>query len=144
MPNLGQTVVQFPISGSDQQSQIPVGVYLRVVQQVSSASVQVVYHPGGGMTGSLLLAPRNVNRVRFTLLNSGSLNMAFAHGNTFNPNVPPTVNSHWDNIIVGTSLQQGNQNVVQSMAFEGPMPCYTGPLYIGWFGSGPSAGPAQS
>lgn len=49
--------------------------------------------------------------------------------------------SHYDNIIPGSNvIQQGNQPAQQSVAFEGPMPCYTGPLLIGWVGSGTLSG----
>lgn len=141
MAHSGQSVVQFPISGSDQVASIPGPVFVRVVQQVSSATLRLAYHPGGGMTTAVQLAPRNVNRVRYTLLNSGTLPLLVDHGHgTFNPNAPPVAGSHWDNIIPGTNQQQGNQSVQQSLAYEGPLPCYTGPVYVAWAGSGTLSG----
>lgn len=93
------------------------------------------------MTGSVQLAPRNLNRVRYTILNSGSLSLGLAHGNSFDPRIsPPTVASHWDNIIQGTVTLQGNQGSTPALDFEGRLPCYTGPINVAWFGSGTLSG----
>lgn len=140
MAHVGDAYVQFPIDEGE-GGDYPKEVHVRVVQQVHSASVRIICHPGGGMTGSLTLAPTNHNRVRFTILNSGTLPLGLSHGHGFTPNVTPTVGSHWDNIIPGTNvIQQGNQPTPQSVAWEAPLPCYTGPLVIAWFGSGTLSG----
>lgn len=47
MTAFSDAAVQFPISGSDSILNQPRSVYVKVVQQVSSASVYIFYHPGG-------------------------------------------------------------------------------------------------
>lgn len=137
MPAFSDTTVGFPISGSNQ----PPAVYLRVIQQATSASVGFAYHQGGTMTGSLLLAPRNANRIRFAILNSGSLVAGVSHGIPFDPRTnPPVPGNAWDTLILGTVTLQGNQGVTPSLEFEGKLPCYTGPVYVSWFGSGTLSG----
>lgn len=139
MAQLGDAIVPYPLSGST----TPANVYLRNVQQVMSATMYVLMHPGGSMTGSLQLAPSNLGRGRFTLMNSGSLAMAIEHGTqNFNPNAPLTPTNNYDNIVLGTIVLQGNQGVQPSVDFIESAPCYTGPIRIGWIGSGTLSGSA--
>lgn len=135
MPYAPDAYVTMPISGS-----VP-SVFVRMIQQATSSSCHLAWHPGGTMTESFLLVPANPNRLRFTLLNSGSLALGMASGHGFNPNAAPTQGSHFVNIIPGSNvIQQGNQPTQRSVAWEAPVPCYTGPLYVGWIGSGSLSG----
>ena len=135
MSNFSDAAVVLPASGSF--------VYLRVVSQVNSSSNAFAYHPGGGMTGSLMIAGANPSRVRYTILNSGTLPMGVNHGISFDPRTnPPTPLSSYDNVINGTANLTALAAVpaVPSLAFTLDMPCYTGPVHVAWFGSGTLSG----
>ena len=148
MSQLGDAVVQYPIvgrtgsvSGTIANWDWPSSTYMRVSQQVQSASMYVVMHPGGSMTGSLQICPANPNRAKFTLTNSGTLAMALEHGTqNFNPNAPVTPTNNYDNIVNAT-FSQGN-TFVPSVDYTEQSPCYTGPVRIGWIGSGTLSGSA--
>lgn len=130
MAQLGDAVVQFPLSGSSSGSvQIPLAAFMRTVQQASSASNYVAFHPSGVMTGSLQLAPRNNNRTGWSIYNSGTLLMAIDHGAYFNPHVPPPVGvSSWDRLVAAGS------------AYDELQIAYTGPIHVAWVGSGTLSG----
>jgi hypothetical protein len=134
MSQLGDTIVQFPLSGTQagvagNNASIPLAAFLRTVQQASSASNYVVYHPGGVMTGSLLLAGRNNNRMGFTLFNSGTLLLLLDHGAYFNPGIspPPGVSTADRGVLAGSQYDENS-------------PVYTGQIHIGWAGSGTLSG----
>lgn len=116
-------------------------VYLRVVSQVNSCSNYLTWHPGGSMTGSVLLLPANPNRQKYQILNSGTLALGINRGLPFDPRVnPPTQANHMDNIIQGTTVLQGNQGSTPSLVFAPDPPIYTGPIYGAWIGSGTLSG----
>lgn len=130
MSQLGDAIVQFPLSGSSSGSvNIPLAAFMRTIQQASTASNYVAFHTGGVMTGSLQVAPRNNNRSGWSIYNSGTLAMAIDHGAYFNPHVPPPVGvSSWDRLVpAGT-------------AYDELVLSYTGPIHISWVGSGTLSG----
>ena len=133
MSNFSDAAVVLPASGTV--------VYLRIISQCNSCSNDFAYHPGGQMTGSFMIAASNPDRVRYTIINSGSLPLGVNHGRSFDPRTnPPTSASDYDNIILGTVTLQGNAGVQPSIAFTPDMPCYTGPIHVAWFGSGTLSG----
>lgn len=141
MAQLGDAIVQFPVSGSSSGSAgAPPAIFVRMVQQVSQVRNYVIAHPGGSMTGSLLLAPQNNNRLKFFIINSGTLALGINRGSTFNPTQPMTLANHYDNVIQGTVVLQGNQGSTPSLGFYSEQPVYTGPIYASWIGSGSLSG----
>lgn len=96
MSQLGDAVTYFPISGTNG----PPGVFLRDAQQCVSATMYVVMHPGGIMTGTFRLAPANPNRAKLSLLNSGTLFLAVEHGTQgFSPNANISPTNLYDNLL---------------------------------------------
>ncbi|HEU5115410.1 MAG TPA: hypothetical protein VFT74_01900 [Isosphaeraceae bacterium] len=142
MGQLGDAIVQFPVSGSQAGSLAgtPPSVYLRNVQQCLSATMYFRAHPGGTMTGSFVLAPANPNRAKLTILNSGSLNLAVEHGTqAFNANAAMTPTNNYDNLILGTNANT-NPNVYTGFTFQETLPVYTGPVLGAWVGNGSASG----
>ena len=130
MGNSADAFITYPIPSTGSAS----ATFVRTIGQVNCARTTVVCSPLGGMTGSYLALPANPNRVRMTILNSGSLSMGVA-AHFFVPNLPATPSNHWDNIIPGSNaIQQGNQPAAQGAAFEAHQPVYTGPVHVAWFG----------
>lgn len=145
MPQFGDAVVYFPVSGSSSGSAgAPPGVLVRIASQASHTTNYVTCHPGGSMTGSLMLVPRNNNRIKLTIINSGSLALAIDHDDAavdqFNPNVPMSPTNDWDNVILGTVTLQGNQGVTPAVDYIEYDPVYTGPIFGAWIGSGSLSG----
>lgn len=131
MAHIGDAIVSFPVSGSSSGSAgIPPSVFFRVSQQALSATNYVVFHPGGAQASALQLAPRNNNRQRFSILNSGTLVLLIDHGSTFNPQGSPTA-----------GIPNYDRQVAANMGvYDEILPTYTGPIFVGWIGSGSVSG----
>ena len=80
MAQLGDAYISFPLSGSSSPNNVPAAVFLRMAQQVSSASSFYAFHPGGSQVTAMLIAPRNNNRLRWSIINSGALPLLIDHG----------------------------------------------------------------
>jgi hypothetical protein len=142
--NLSFPFLTYPVNFSDAAIVLPASgsvVYLRVISQVNSCSNFITYHPGGMMTGAFCVLPANPDRLKYTVLNSGSLALGLNRGSGFDPRVnPPTPANHADNIVLGTVTLQGNQGVVPALVFESFEPVYTGPIFGAWMASGTLSG----
>lgn len=133
MSNFSDAAVVLPASGTI--------VYIRTISQVNSCSNYLTYHPGGMMTGAFCILPANPDRLKFVILNSGSLALGINRGLPFDPRVnPPTLANHADNIIQGTVTLQGNQGSTPSLDFISLDPVYTGPIFGAWMSSGTLSG----
>ena len=117
MGQLGDAVVQYPVNSvasSHSLGGTPQPTVMRVHEVVNSASFTQVPHPGGAMTGSIVLVPSNPNRIGLKIYNSGTTGLHMGFGRQV------SWTGSFDMRLLGDSL------------YEHPVPVYTGPVWGSW------------